>query len=622
MRLVQGLILLLLTMTGVQAAPPTAIPEPLRPWVDWVLHGQEEMRCPLLYSDSVGRRCAWPSALRVAINDQGGRFEQTWHGDAATWLPLPGDRRHWPQSVMLDGTAATVLERDGRPALKAGPGEHRISGQLVWNAVPESFRVPPETALLTLLVDGVALANPRIEADGAVWLRERAAPATDIQDHLELQVFRRITDGVPLILTTRLSLRVAGQARELQLGPVLPEGFIPLSLTTPLPARLEADGRLRLQVKPGDWIVEIGARHADPVEALQRPAAGEPWPAQEVWSFEAANAVRVVTVEGASAIDPAQTNLPEEWRALPAYLITPDTALKFIARQRGASPVPDQLSLNRSLWLDFDGGGYTVQDRLEGRVSTANRLEAGAELQLGRVALDGQDQFITHRPGDTSDGVELRQGQLQLSADGRLQPLARGDLPAVGWRLPPAQVRTSLNLPPGWRLLGVGGADGVSTAWLYQWTLLDLFIVLITTVAFARLWNWWWGLLALAGLTLAYHEPDAPRLLWLNLLAAIALLRVLPPGRLQTLVTWYRKLAVAGLVLMTLAFAIQQVRGGLYPQLSSPPTGLCGCQPPAGRGFSGRGAACPPDPRCWNAGPWRNQHPPPNRLRRRRHGCA
>jgi hypothetical protein len=392
----------------------------------------------------------------------------------------------------------------------------------------------------------------------------------DIEDHLELQVLRKITDGVPLILTTRLSLRVAGQAREEQLGPVLPAGFIPLSLRSPLPARLESDGRLHIQVKPGDWTVEIGARYPGSVDSLARVPAPEPWPEQEVWVFAAANAVRVVTVEGATAIDPAQTNLPDPWRSLPAYLLTPSDTLRFITRQRGASVVPDQLSLNRALWLDFGGGGYTVQDNLDGRIASASRLEATPELQLGRVALNGQDQFITRRPDGDAAGVELRQGQIRLSADSRLQPANLGDLPAVGWQLSPNTLSATLNLPPGWRLIAVGGADQVNTAWLYQWTLLDLFIVLITAIAFARLWSWLWGVLALVALILIYHEPAAPRLLWLNLLAALALLRVLPPGRLQTLVRSYRVLSLLTLVVICLLFALQQVRAGLYPQLSPP----------------------------------------------------
>lgn len=568
MRFIQGMILLLSSLTGADAAVSTlAIPEPLRPWLDWVLQGEDQRRCPLLYSETTGRRCAWPSALRLELGTQGGRFEQVWHVDAESWLALPGDHRHWPQGVTLDGIPVAVLEREDQPALKAGPGEHHIVGDFRWHALPESLRLPADTALLKVVVNNVEIANPRLEAEGTLWLRQRKATAENAQDHLELQVFRKIADGVPLTLDTRLNLRVAGQAREVRLGPVLPQDFTPLSLRSPLPARLESDGALRLQVKPGEWLVEIGARHRSPVETLSRPLANPPWPEQEVWSFEAANAVRVVTVTGATALDPAQTNLPGEWRTLPSYLMLPDTALRFITRQRGASAAPDQLSLHRHLWLDFDGDGYTAQDHIQGTVSSASRL-AATELQLGRVALDGQDQFITRLPGSDTDGVELRRGQLQLNADSRLLPAQLGDLPAVGWRLSPSTLSTTLNLPPGWRLLAADGPDGVSDAWAFQWTLLDLFIVLITAIAFARLWGWPWGIVALFGLTAIYQEPDAPRLLWLNLLAAIALLRVLPPGRLQMLVRGYRHISLLALVLICLVFAVQQVRGGLYPQLS------------------------------------------------------
>jgi len=279
MHLLQGLMLLLSALTGADAAVSTiTIPEPLRPWVDWVLYGEQERRCPLLYNDATGRRCAWPSALRLEVNAQGGRFEQLWHVDAEAWLPLPGDRRHWPQMVALDGVPVAVIEHEDRPVLKAGPGDHRITGQLNWNTLPESLKVPTETALLTLTVDGITVVNPQIDTDGAVWLRQRIPPVTDTQDHLELQVFRKISDGVPLTLTTRLSLRVAGQAREMQLGPILPDNFIPMNLRSPLPARLETDGRLRIQVKPGDWSIEIGARHPGPVVTLNRPAVTQPWP--------------------------------------------------------------------------------------------------------------------------------------------------------------------------------------------------------------------------------------------------------------------------------------------------------------------------------------------------------
>ena len=87
-----------------------------------------------------------------------------------------------------------------------------------------------------------------------------------------------------------------------------------------------------------------------------------------------------------------------------------------------------------------------------------------------------------------------------------------------------------LNLPPGWRLLSAGGVDVIPGTWFERWTLLDLFVVLIIALAVFKLWNWRWGLLALLTLGLTYHEPGAPRLVWLCLLAAVALLRFLPEG--------------------------------------------------------------------------------------------
>ncbi len=170
--------------------------------------------------------------------------------------------------------------------------------------------------------------------------------------------------------------------------------------------------------------------------------------------------------------------------------------------------------------------------------------------------------------------MAIRSRQVELLADGRLTPETVTHIPAVGWRLTPTEVRATLQLPPGWRLLAVSGADSASNVWLYRWTLLDLFIVLVTAAAFARLWSWPWGLLALAGLGLTWHEPDAPRLAWLMLLALVALCRALPPGRLRIVAELGRRLVLLGLLAMGLLFAVQQMRGALYPQLADPPQTL------------------------------------------------
>lgn len=545
------------------------IPVPLQPWVSWALHEPVDWRCPVDYAHVQRRQCFWLSSLSLDLHPQGGTFRQQVRNDMEGWLTLPGDRRYWPQDVRFDEQPVPVLERDGQPVLKAIVGDHQITGYFFWHELPESLRIPAGNGLLDLQVNGQPLAAPRLEESGTLWLRQRPT-TTAQQDQLDLQVFRLLSDGVPFIVTTRLELSVSGQAREEWLGPVLLPDFLPLALDSPLPAHLEADGRLRVQLSPGVWTITLTARHLGPVEALKQSPSAAPWPAQEIWSFQAYPALRVVQIEGALAIDPQQTHLPEDWRRWPAYLLLqPEGELRFQMRERGdAESLSERLNLERTLWLDFAGGGYTVQDHLSGSLKNT-RLDAAPELLLGRVAINGEDQWITTLPGVDGTGVEIRQlDPLQLVADSRLESAAVDDVPAVGWRITPQHIQTTLHLPPGWRLLAAAGPDSISGAWLYTWNLLDLFVVLIIAFGFAKLWNKRWGMVALLGMALTYHEPNAPLFIWLNVLAAVALLRVLPPGRFYHGVNLYRRLALFALLVISTLFAIQQVRSALYPQLA------------------------------------------------------
>ncbi|HQV58415.1 MAG TPA: hypothetical protein PKV27_10410, partial [Ilumatobacteraceae bacterium] len=50
-------------------------------------------------------------------------------------------------------------------------------------------------------------------------------------------------------------------------------------------------------------------------------------------------------------------------------------------------------------------------------------------------------------------------------------------------------LRITFNLPPGWRLFALFGADWVRGDWLTAWTLLDLFLLLILSLTVFRLWG-------------------------------------------------------------------------------------------------------------------------------------
>ena len=556
------------------------VPEPLRPWIDWVLRGHEQESCPFLHA-SGEKHCAWPSRLELDLDAAGGRFAQELFVAAQTDVPLPGGAGEppvWPEDVRVGGAPAPILDLGGRPGLRLARGVHRVSGRFVWAALPPVLVIPPETGLVGLRLGGEAVPFPRRDAQGRLWLREpdTAASRPRAESHLEVDVHRRVVDEIPLRLETLVTLRVAGEARDERLGRALPEGFVPLRLEGPLPARLDPDGHLRVQVRPGRFTLALDARHEGPVEALGVPAqpeagpAAAPWDASEIWAVETRPELRLVEVEGVSPVDPTQTELPDEWRHLPAYRLEPGEALRLVEKRRGsADDAADQLVIERSWHLDFDGGGASVSDRIQGTLRTATRLEMGAATALGRAAVNGADQPITRRAGSELLGLEVPLGPAQIDSDGRVEAGVRR-LPAVGWEADFDGVSGTLELPPGWRLLHAGGVDRAEPTWIARWTLLDVFVVMVVAMGALRLWGAAGGVLAFVTLALTYTEPGAPRLVWVAVLAAEALRRVVSPGRLATAVRLFHAAALAILVLLAVPFAVSQIRSGLFPALERP----------------------------------------------------
>jgi hypothetical protein len=502
------------------------------------------------------------------VNATQAEFSQEWQVYSAGWIALPGSAKHWPQSVQINDTAALVADRKGIPSVFAPKGQLTIRGQFSWEQQPDFLQIPANTGLIALTIDDTPVTIPQLDAQGRLWLRQRGISTdqeTAEENRLDMHVYRHLIDDIPLQVITRIELDVAGRHREVVLGPVMLDKHIAMSLNSPLPARLETDGRLRLQVRPGSWTLDLHTRQEGATNQLTLAPS---WLEQEIWVFEARHHLRLVEVSGVTAIDPQQTTLPTDWRKFPAYQVRAGDTLELIEKRRGdPNPAPDQLKLDRHFWLDFDGEGYSVQDRVSGTMTRGWRLEMAEPAVLGRVAVNGQNQFITRLE---ESGVEVRRGQIDLVADSRLEE-ALAQLPAVGWAHDFQQVSATLHLPPGWRLLNATGVDDVPNTWLKQWTLLDLFIVLVMAAAIGKLWRWWWGVLTLVTLVLIYREPYAPYWVWLNIIAAVALLRVLPVlGWFSRLVRGYRNLSLIALLIIALPFMMQQVRQSIYPQLERP----------------------------------------------------
>ena len=82
------------------------VPDPLKPWVPWVLEKHEDWDCPIVYNDAKQKVCAWPSRLHLAVTGEGGSFTQEWEVMRETTITLPGERAYWPQQVTRDKSPA------------------------------------------------------------------------------------------------------------------------------------------------------------------------------------------------------------------------------------------------------------------------------------------------------------------------------------------------------------------------------------------------------------------------------------------------------------------------------------------------------------------------------------
>lgn len=570
-------------LTGGSLQAKVYIPDLLEPWQAWVLHDHKTIDCPHAHSTQQSRYCRWPTSLSLNIQQDQARFEQVWRIYNEGWLTLPGDHQYWPTNVLVDGQSVAVVNRGKKPSIFVPAGEYQVSGELHWLQRPESIAVPLHTGLISLVVDGKPITSVNRDKQGRLWFAKAKQQNIAVNQHnsVTTRVYRKVSDGVPLRLETRLEMEIAGANRELQLGRFQLAGFETIRFDSDLPARIEDDGRLRVQVRPGRWVFTLISRKhqvpslntsntSNPVTAMTMQQLGEHWPDQEVWVFQADRKFRSVKITGVPTVDPEQTGLPQEWKQLPAYILSDNQTLKINQQIRGdVSPDENRLSLQRNLWLDFAGKGYTIKDEISGNINRIGRLSTDTAFSLGRVSVNGNPYVVT-KMQDGREGVEVRPGEIALDAVGRLDRNGES-LSAIGWSEPMESLFIDLHLPPGWTLFAATGVDSVHNSWLSSWSLWHVFVFLIITVSVFRLFGVQWALVVGLALLSVHNIKGVPwTVIWLVLLALYGVLKVVPEGRWRQLTFFAYRATLLGLTLSLIPFAVNQVRQGIYPQLEHP----------------------------------------------------
>jgi len=548
------------------------VPKSLEEWKPWVLEKHPDINCPFLYN-SASRTCTWPAELHIDANATGARFTQRIEVYKNDWVALPGGTSFWPQHVSDKNNSVAVRDNNNIPQVYLTVGTHEISGEIRWSEMPRTLQIPSQTGIVQLNLNGKMVASPAIEDNNQLWLAaSEKQTATTHQDTVNLRVFRKIEDSIPLSLTTQLQLEVSGKERELQLGQLLLSGFTATDFTSALPARIEKDGSLRIQVKPGTWELTLTSFSIAPVNDLtfkhvsKSSSEKSMWPEEEIWVFAAQPQLRSVQISGAQTIDPQQTELPDDWKSLPTYLMTPQTHFKIEELQRGENKdYGKNIQLNRNAWLSFTGTHFIMKDRISG-YTTASRLETISPFELTSAKISGEPQLVTQLANSKNSGIEIRERDINLEGTSKLPRSL--DIPVTGWNDEFNNVSTQLFLPPGWSLLTATGATSEYGSWISQWTLWDMFIVLIIAVAIAKLTKITYGVLTAVTLILVFHREGAPVLIWLNLIIAIALTAFVS-GKFKIFIVKYTYVGFFLLALVLLPFTVHQARSALNPQLDS-----------------------------------------------------
>ena len=230
-------------------------------------------------------------------------------------------------------------------------------------------------------------------------------------------------------------------------------------------------------------------------------------------------------------------------------------SLTIAERSRGLSSADaHRLTLERQLWLTFDHDDFIAADHIAGTMQQGWRLDMITPYRLLNARRADEMMLITDG-ADGRTGVEVRNAGVELTTLARVP--RDGALAATGWDARFDNVQTTLHLPPGHRL-AAWGADDAPGAWVNQWRLLDLFLVMLAAAAAFRLLGWGGAVLAAAVILLTHQESGAPGWLWINLFVAIGLLRFVPEGGCKpgyAAISSFRSVAVA---FVLIAFGVEQ----------------------------------------------------------------
>ena len=535
----------------------------------WIVENSDiKYHAPHIFNNYKQSQLLWytPANISVKGNTITFSFNVDVYSDSLITVELPGDATNWPFSVKVNSKEQPIIRNSNSPVILLKRGTYKISGLFNLKKLPNQLTVPSGIGIIRLRVDGKNIDYPMFE-NGKVQLKKNTTFRGSSQNNLTARLYRRVNDGVPTTVTTVVKLTVTGKAREVNLGVVTVDSTELISLKSIIPAMINGNGELKVQVKPGIWIITFDSRYLyDPQVFGYRQNKNSIKVENEIWSFSQDRSFRSFNFSGAAQVDPKQVQIPTSWRNLPTFVLNSGDSLVLHKIENYQRKSEDKLTLNRDMFLDFSGKGYTVLDKISGTIANDGSLFMIPPYMIGSIKNNGRDELII--TVDSSNGINLKEGKVNLTVSSRVGNV-KGAIPIVGYNKNVGSESITLLLPPGWDLFHAKGIDIVSGSRVSKWTLWDLFLVLLVTVLIYKIGGVKWSVGSFFMFILLYHFKGMPKLLLLNIAISVLILVNLGIGKFRNFVKNYSILSLILIAVSLIPFSVQLIRSVIYPSLDS-----------------------------------------------------
>lgn len=573
--LITFLLIILLFPLQLFAADPQAdlgIPAELQNWTGWINAKHPEWKCAKV---SKAYECLWPGSIVYLVSEKKAKFLIKAQFLAKDQLELPSSDNLSPANLTVKDQVNQIIfppirKEDGKIFVNLEPGDYSVEGDFNWDEIPSEIPVPESYGMYEVKFEGENGSKlDFVRLGNAIRFQNREK--TDRTSSINLKVFRKFLDASPIIVESLLRVQISGGARSYNVGQFLPKHSHLIEVDSELPYQIGSDGALSLQLLPGQYDLKFTSVIAQPVNSIELPAFNaDVWPKEETWSWNANNPLRSVEVEGARATEASLTELPDEWKNAATYVVASDSKVTLSEIRRGKEPKPfSNLRLQRSLWIDLDGTGYTVSDTFSGELQQISRLNALKETELGRATLNGNQQLITLDPQNNLAGVEVRDTSISLNAVSRLAKSKT--ISAVGWDTNVDSLNLNLSLPPSWMLFATLNTSYAESSWFESWTLFEVFILILIVIATYKIFGA--PLAVLVGLAgvVNYNEFLAPNLLIIHIIILEVCRRLVKDkgSFFYKLFNWLLIATYALWALATITFTKLQFTQLLFPQLQA-----------------------------------------------------